>query len=57
MLVKVVECTRLWKSNGVLIFTVKHWTELTVGEFPPRSRSDTFKAPSRERYHRNLVSH
>ena len=23
MLVKVVECTRLWKSNGVLIFTVK----------------------------------
>ena len=58
MLVKiVVECTRLWNIDDQLIFTVKHWTELTVEEFFPCSRYDTFKAPSREKYNRNLVSH
>ena len=57
MLVKFVECIRLWKCDGQLIITVKHWTELTVEKFLSCSRSHTFKAPSRERYHRNLVSY
>ena len=44
MLVKVVECIRLWKCDGQLIITVKHWTELTVEKFLSCSRSHTFKA-------------
>ena len=44
MLVKFVECIRLWKCDGQLIITVKHWTELTVEKFLSCSRSHTFKA-------------